>query len=509
MQPIKSNPTKRSEPCRMFKQAGTGAVLFALTLFPAVDSIAQTGRTQAPQFSTHAPIIPGISHTYQPQHSHNPYQPPSAEQIKQQQQLQHHHSGHNRAKHNEIKNERQGVSDYSNPPASNNFYQVPPQIRRQQELDEIFKDVNGYGREMSEEEYRASSFFQNDFQHYREAAGQIKEMLEGKRKQSLKEAYYLAESAYGNLPLTYGEYNSIIRENAGFIRQWLLENGYLLQDSEALHLGIHKFLSDTLYTGKNTDNISLSGKVHYPYRYDYIDAQATGDRRNYFVTKTLATGTGQCHTLPAAYLLLAEALGVPAALAYNPRHSFIRYKNNQGVTLNYETTIDRFLPDQFYLETLPKMAKAQKNRLYINGLSKRQIIATVLLDLAVNFVREHRLADRKFIEECLKAAALHFDEKEYVNSSYAYLKKRLLADTFNRKVKERKLQTVEEIEKHPDIIEDYNRFRDYIITIEQLGVQDFPEEEYIRMMSYHDEKGRLQNLENSNAKKKKSLFFNY
>jgi hypothetical protein len=471
-----------------------------LLFFVLVSEVpAQIRHPHTPQLGSPTPINPGQSYTRQ-NNNYNQYNRASqttsqAEQIKsqlQRQSMQNH--GQSQAEYEEIKKD---------------FNQIPLQIRRQQEMEEIFKDVNSYGREMSEAEYLASTQYKNDFQNYRKAADLIKEMLEGKRKQSLKDAYYLAESAYGNLPLSYDEYTNIIKANVDFISRWLFENNYPQNDPEALHLGIRKFLADTLYIGKTTDNIPLAKKAHYPYSYDYIDAQASNDRRNYFVTKTLATGTGQCHTLPVTYLLLAEALNVPVSLSYNPQHSFIQYKNNMGVTVNYETTIDRFLPDQFYLETLPKMAKAQRNNIYLSSLSKKQILATVIIDLAVNYVREHQLADKQFIEECLKIADTQFSGQDYINTSYSYLKKRLLADVFNRKIKERKIQTIEEIEQHPDIVEDYNRFRDYMMRIEELGIQDFPEHEYIRMMNYHDEKGKLQNIENKHAKEKKNLFFNY
>jgi len=177
--------------------------------------------------------------------------------------------------------------------------------------------------------------------------------------------------------------------------------------------------------------------------------------------------------------------------------------------VNYETTVDRFLPDQFYLETLSKMAKAKKNKIYINSLNKKQVVATVMLDLAVNFIKEHQLSNKKFIRECINTAAPYFPEKEYINTSHAYLNKRLYADAFNKKVREKGIKNPEEMEKYPDVVEAYNNFRNYVQKIDDLGVQDFPESEYIRMMQYYDVKGKLQVTKNINAKQKKNLFFNY
>ena len=265
----------------------------------------------------------------------------------------------------------------------------------QKEMVLLLKEANQKTKSQNEINYYNSPDFLNDQATYINAKDFIIEMLEKKRPLSIKDAFYKSESAYGNLLLTYDEYNKLIASNANFILQWLKEHKYNLNNQEAIHFGIQKFMSDTLYIHSNGKRIG-----HMPYYYDYIDFTAKNDRRNYFVTKTLATGTGQCHTFPVTYLILAEALGIEANLAYNPRHSFIRYKNNKGAVINYETTVDRFLADAFYLQTLPIMAKAQKNKLYIFSLTKKQVVASVLYDMAINFTREHWLADKIFVTEC-------------------------------------------------------------------------------------------------------------
>jgi hypothetical protein len=313
----------------------------------------------------------------------------------------------------------------------------------------------------------------------------------------------VSEAAFGNLHLTYEEYNKTITDNANFIRQWLKENGYKPTDPEALHFGIQKFMSDTLY-------ITVDGKRkgHIPYYYDYIDVLSGKDRRNYFVTKTIATGSGQCHTFPITYLILAEALSIEANLAYNPQHSFIRYKNNQGAVINYETTVDKFLPNSFYIETLPVMAEAQRNSLYVTELNKKQVIASVLFDLAVNFIKEHWLHDKSFIVDCINSAEPFFPKQGFINTANNYLHKRLYADDFNNKIQERGIKDLNEMEKYPDVLQAYNNYYSYMESVSKLGIQDFPEAEYLRMLSYYDHKGRIQTAQKINAKSKKSLFIN-
>lgn len=392
---------------------------------------------------------------------------------------------------------------YGNPSAENGFDRMAPQMKLEREMVGLLKDVQYLNTITSEKEYYASPHFKNDFSNYVRAKEHITEMLEGKRPLSVKDAFFMAEAAYGNLHLTRREYDNIISDNAHFIRQWLRENGYGLDNPEALHYGIQKFMSDTLY-------ITVNGKPqgHVPYYYDYIDPRAKDDKRNYFVTKTLATGSGQCHTFPVLYLILSEQLGAEVGMAYNPQHSFIRYRNNRGTIVNYETTVDKFLPNAFYIETLPVMATSQRNNLHVNYHDTKQVVASVLFELAKNFVEEHWLGDRSFVRECMTIATPHFPEREYISLAFSGLKRILLADAFNTKVIEKGITDLRDVERYPDVLRAYRDYHSYMEQVSRLGIQDFPEDEYLKLLEYYDEKGRLQTARKLNAKTRKSLFLN-
>jgi hypothetical protein len=399
--------------------------------------------------------------------------------------------------------ELQMQSGYGNTTDQNNFSQMTPQAKMEKEMVEILKESQYSNSIINENDYYNSANFKNDFSNYLKAKDIIEAMLNGEKSLSIKDAFYFSEAAFGNLHLSYQEYNNTINSNTVFIQLWLKENSYNLSDPEALHYGIQKFMSDTLY-------ITVDGKKqgHIPYYYDYIDAFSKKDRRNYFVTKTIATGSGQCHTFPITYLILAEALGVEASLAYNPMHSFIRFKNNSGTTINYETTIDEFLPNSFYIETLPIMAEAQRNNLYVSDLNKEQVVASVLFDLAVSFIKEHWLYDKSFVFECLSIAESYFPNQGFINNASNYLHKRLYADDFNNKIQEKGIKDFNEIENYPDVLQAYKKYYAYMESVSKLGIQDFPEAEYLQLLKYYDQKGKIQTAENINAKSKKSLFIN-
>jgi hypothetical protein len=57
-----------------------------------------------------------------------------------------------------------------------------------------------------------------------------------------------------------------------------------------------------------------------------------------FVTKLLRTNSGQCHSLPLLYKLLADRLGIAARLSMAPNHSYIQVVGPDGELYSYETT---------------------------------------------------------------------------------------------------------------------------------------------------------------------------
>ncbi len=378
---------------------------------------------------------------------------------------------------------------------------VPPQLRLENEMKALLWESERNDFIASEKAYYQSKAYLDDLPRYIKARDLIAEMLRGGRDLSVRDAFYLAESAYGDLHLSYEEYSKIIAGNAAFIRQWLRENNYPPRDAEALHMGIQKFMGDTLYIHSKGER-----KGHLPYYYDFIDPIGK-DRRNYFVTKTLATGSGQCHTLPVVYLLLAEALGVEVYMAYNPQHSFIRFRNNGGSVINYETTVDNYLPDAFYMETLPAMAGAYQNSFYIHNLDKRQVVASVLFDLGASFVREHWMGNHAFLWSCIELGRSAFPGQFYISIACDYLHKRLYADALYRKARERGVTRLSDLGAYPDVREAWDRYRNYMEQVAALGIQEMPEPEYMRLMAHYDHKSRLQRESGIDAKSKRNLFF--
>ena len=120
------------------------------------------------------------------------------------------------------------------------------------------------------------------------------------------------------------------------------QNKLDLKDNYHTQFAIQKFMSEELKISKSSHDIDgkqiIEIQSHSPYGYDYDDYAGEKDMRNLFLTKCLATGYGQCSSMPAVYLVLAEALGVKAYLSLAPYYSFIKYPDNSGFIVNYEPT---------------------------------------------------------------------------------------------------------------------------------------------------------------------------
>lgn len=405
-----------------------------------------------------------------------------------------------------IKQQMANDPRYQMPNAQNGFKNLA--LEREKARLDWLNDVNDINYKMNKSGYYQSDAFNNDFTNYQNSFQKLKDMLEGKTPLSITDALYYKESAYGNLHLSYKEYKQNIAQSADFMRKWMQQNNKNPNNPEAIHLAIQKFMGDELsITVLEPDNKNLKPKkiIHKPFMYDFIDYKAEKDLRNYFVTKTLATGSGQCHTLPCAYIVFSEAMGVNASISFVHQHSFVKYKNSNGTIENYEPTVDWHMSDNDYMEDVPVMAEAIKNKMYLQALTKKQMIASFMIDLAYNFHREHWTKDGKFMNECIDYAMKYFTNGEGHREGLL-LKNLVLASQLDIALYKNNITDLKDVNKTQETAKLYEAYRKSSDKIDSLGIQDFPENIYYAMLERHDKGGKLQQSKNIDAKSKKSLF---
>jgi hypothetical protein len=167
----------------------------------------------------------------------------------------------------------------------------------------------------------------------------------------------------------------------------------------AKNLAIYQFMADTFQIKiPHRENKIFT---YYPFQYDFEDYKGQADYRKLFVSKALQTNSGQCHSLPLLYLLIAEEFKAKAWLSYSPNHSFVKFMVS-GKMQNYETTNGHFVSDALLMQSGFIRAEALANKVYLDTLSQKELIAHCLMDLALGY--EHKYGYNEFSLKCANLA---------------------------------------------------------------------------------------------------------
>lgn len=379
---------------------------------------------------------------------------------------------------------------------------------RYQQIREIEEEESsaGYDPEAAEENYYNSELFAAKTKGYTNALNDISAMLNGKQPLSVRRAYYELENAYGNAYMSYDDFNRTIDESANFIKQWMAEKKLNPKGNEELNYAIQHFMGDTLTITLPVPDSKEPPKriTHLPFKYDYIDFKGEEDYRNYFVTKCLATGYGQCNSMPIVYLCLAEALGAKAYLSFAPHHSLIKYADAKGNMHNYEPTSNYHITDRWYEDYLSIKAQAMKSGIYLHPLNSRKVVANCMVDLAIGYMNKYGIADGKFITQCLNNAKQGFGGSPdvYINLTYSSL----MAGMTQRALYYAHARSLADTATNPKARHYYDELQKSELTLKQLGYQEIPAQAYTQMMQSDSAKGNQQNQNGLNTKQARSLF---
>ena len=212
---------------------------------------------------------------------------------------------------------------------------------------------------------------------------------------TLADAVFIVENAYNNNDRNFqASYQQHIQKATSMIRQDIKKTGIDESDNAAKNLSIFKyFAEDTKQNGK---------VIHKAVKYDFDDYMGAKDYSKMFVSKLLKSNSGQCHSMPLLYLILAEQIGAEAFLVMSPNHSYIRFKDNDGEVLSVELTNGMFSANSFVLNSGYIKAEALKNKLYMQNLAKRDVLSQTYVDLASGYI--HKFGYDEFVAKVLAKA---------------------------------------------------------------------------------------------------------
>ena len=159
-------------------------------------------------------------------------------------------------------------------------------------------------------------------------------MLEGKERLNLKQAVFLTENAFAGNTLPYADFERPIEQLLNLCRKQQ-KNQIHSSENSGGHLALYQVLCDT------TILLDAAGKKvgwSLPMQYDFEDYMGEEDWTKMFVSKLLQTKSGNCHSLPLLYKILADELQLEVFLSFAPNHSYIQHRDSKGTWFNLEMT---------------------------------------------------------------------------------------------------------------------------------------------------------------------------
>ena len=301
------------------------------------------------------------------------------------------------------------------------------------------------------------------------------QLLRGMLQQNepdFKKAVFITEMAYGS-NISYQSFDEQVTELAERAL-WLAKTQADIQQDTLLALtwAIKHLMVDTINSLKNG---ALNQEVTFTY--DFEDVFGADDVQKMFVTKLLKKGTGNCHSFPYLYKILAQELGIgdKAHLAYAPNHVFIRMKLDER-WWNLELTNGYFLQDWFMMATGYIHVPGIQGKIYMTPLTEQESIAACIMDLATYY--EHKYGMDNFLLKCCELALEY-----YPNCIQALMVKANCWNTVvSYKMDQYGLSTAEQARRHPSIAKDFATMESVFALIDEKGYVPVPEEQYLQWL---------------------------
>ena len=237
----------------------------------------------------------------------------------------------------------------------------------------------------------------------------LENMLSNKEPASFKYAVFLTENVFLENKLIYSKFDEHIGKLATLVENRIKFNAltnYHRSDSVNVekNYALFEFFKDTL----KLITIEDGDFMHLPYTYDFNDFFGQKNWSNMFVTKLLTTHSGNCHSLPYLYKILADELGAKCWLSLAPNHMYIKNRCKEIGWYNTELTSGDFPIDAWIMASGYLPVKAVQSGIYIDTLSNQQAIALCVLDLAKGYEHQTKNYYDSFIIKCCDLSLQYF-----------------------------------------------------------------------------------------------------
>ena len=332
--------------------------------------------------------------------------------------------------------------------------------------------------------------------HYEDAYEELKGMLEGEAPLSFKRAVFVSENAYMENLMDYKHFSEQIALLVHFAKK-VAENGDLQYAENDINdvqkkFAAYRIMKDSVPVSIQVNADSVLTLYTQPFSYDFDDFFGEEDWTKMFVSKLLATHTGNCHSLPFLYKIIAEELGTQAHLAMAPNHTYIKQWTDKTGWFNTELTSGQFPIDAWIMASGYIKLEAIQNRLYMDTLSQKQSIAVTLTDLAHGFQNKFGYQHNKdFVLKCIETALEYYPH--YSNA--LIMRAELFKSNFEDMVSKRYADSPTDLFSDPAAKKLFDDVETQYAHIHKLGYRQMPREMYLNWLMDIEEKDTDKGLE--------------
>lgn len=315
--------------------------------------------------------------------------------------------------------------------------------------------------------------------NYELAFDELHQMLQGNAPLSFKRAVFVSENAYLDNQLSYENFSKAINGLVNLSKAVASEDGlnYDLKDRQQVLLAasIFRVMKEPLVFLYPDTNQNFRKN---PYTYDMEDFWGERDWTKMFVGKLLNTQTGNCHSFPALYKILADELGVDAWLAITPNHTYIKQWSDKTGWYNTELTNGRFPIDadikiNSYIKT-----EAIASGVYMDTLSTKENIAYVINDLVQGYLKKFGYQDISTLISWLESALQYYPD--FPNA--LILKAELQKKQYEQLMNEKGATHFSKLWKDPSMKNKFAELEQSYYQIHQLGYRRMPKEMYLNWL---------------------------
>lgn len=331
---------------------------------------------------------------------------------------------------------------------------------------------------------------------YKRAFERLNCMLNDTCKASFKEAVFLVENAYMNEELDKDVFDNQIAFLADLVKAVTKSRNLVYEGEDKTQVEIYAALFSVL-----CDSLPIqfgdSIVYHPPYTYDFYDIWGHGEWSNMFVSKLLQTHTGNCHSLPYLYKIIAEELESDAHLAIAPNHFYIKHYSKANGWYNTELTSAAFPIDAWLMASGYIHLDAVVNRLYMEALTDKQALAVCMTDLAKGYQRKVGIGDGQFMLKCTDAALAVYPN--YINA--LLLKTEVLKKQLFRLMEQQGVEYPSQVFHLPEAKQLFDDMETLAAKIHTLGYRKMPEEMYVDwLVSLNEQREKYTNKKISTFK---------